>query len=99
MIKKEGVKMFKQAVEEYGKYTDNQSKVLCALVENAVDNLVYTPVVKLNKQTGVLRPSIYAALKALQLDGVISKDITIKGAFQIQQEKINFILNSYKKTH
>ena len=99
MIKKEGMKMFRQAVEEYGKYTDNQSKVLCALVENAVDNLVYTPVAKLNKQTGVTRPTIYAALNVLQIDGIISKDINIKGAFKIQQEKINFILNSYKKTH
>ena len=99
MIKKEDMEMFKQAVEEYGKYTDNQSKILCALVENAVDNLVYIPVAKLNKQTGVNRPTIYAALNVLQIDGIISKDINTKGAFSIQPEKINFILNSYKRTH
>ena len=90
--------MFRQAVQEFGKYTDNQSKVLCFLVENAVDNLVYTPVTKLSKKTGVTRPSIYSALNVLQIDGIIHKDQDTKGAFNIQQEKIDFILNSYKKS-
>ena len=97
MTNKEDMTIYKQAIEAYGKYTDNQSKILCALIENSVNNLVYTPVTKLNKQTGVTRPTIYATLNVLQIDGLIVKDSNTRGAFKIQQEKIDFILNSYKK--
>lgn len=86
-----------QAISSYGKYTDNQNKVLCALIDNAVDNMVYAPVTKLNKQTGVTRPTIYTTLRVLQIDGIIHQDPSSKGLFKISQDKIDFILNSYKK--
>jgi Fe2+ or Zn2+ uptake regulation protein len=89
--------MLYQAITEYGKYTDNQNKVLCALVDNAVDNLVYVSVTKFHKQTKVLKPTIYAALNVLQIDGIIEKDQNNKGLFKISQDKINFIIKSYLK--
>ena len=92
--------MLKEAILSYGKYTDNQCKVLCALVDLAVDGLVYATVTKLYQKTGVARPTIYAILNVLQIDKVIIKDTEQKGAFRIQQEQIDFIVNSYKKeTH
>jgi len=91
--------MLYQAVTDYGKYTDNQNKVLCALVDNAIDDIVYVSVSKLHKQTGVLKPTIYAALNVLQIDGIIEKDQCSKGLFKIIQEKINFIIKSYLKKH
>jgi len=87
-----------QAIADYGKYTDNQNKVLCALIDNAVDNLVYVSVAKLHKQTGVIRSTIYATLNVLQIDGIIEKDQNNKGLFKIAQEKIDFIVKSYQKT-
>lgn len=90
--------MLKEAITSYGKYTDNQSRILCALIEFAVDNLVYVTVTKLHQKTSVTRPTIYFTLNKLQIDGIIIKDKDQKGAFRIQQDKIDFIINSYKKT-
>jgi CTP-dependent riboflavin kinase len=78
-------------------YTENQSKVLCELVNSAVDNMVYIPVAKINQRTGVARPTIYAALNKLMIDGVIEQDRQNKGVFEINQKKLNFIISSYKK--
>lgn len=87
-----------QAINSYGKYTDNQNKVLCALVDNAVNDMVFAPVTKLNKQTGVTRPTIYSTLKVLQIDGIIQKESDSKGLFKLNQDKISFIIDTYKKT-
>ena len=90
--------MLNEAIISYGKYTDNQRKVFCALVDLAVDGIVYAPVKKLNEITGVARPTIYAVLNVLQIDKIIVKDEDHAGAFRIQQDKIDFIMNLYKKT-
>lgn len=94
---KEDKDMLYQAIESYGKYTENQNKVLCALVNNAVDDMVFAPVTKLNKQTGVTRPTIYASLKVLQIDGIVTKEPDSKGLFKLNKDKISFIINTYKK--
>lgn len=39
-----------RAISYYGKYTNNQAKVLCFLVENAVDNRIYPSIKKSVKQ-------------------------------------------------
>ena len=90
--------MFNEAITSYGKYTDNQRKVLCTLVDMAVDGWVYAPIKKLHEKTGVNRPTIYAVLNVLQIDGIIIKDNDHKGAFKIQQDKIDLIINLYKKS-
>ena len=91
--------MLNEAVINYGKYTDNQRKVLCALVDLAVDGWVYVPVKKLHEITGVTRPTIYASLNVLQIDGIIIQDKNHKGAFYIQEDKINLIISLYKKAN
>jgi Fe2+ or Zn2+ uptake regulation protein len=98
-MRMEDKNMLYKAIADYGKYTDNQSKVLCALVDNAVDGMVYASVSKIHKQTQVTRPTIYAALNVLQIDGIITKDINTKGLFKISQDKIDFFIKSYKKHH
>ena len=90
--------MLKEAIKSYGKYTDNQCKVLCALIDFAVDGWVYVPVKKLHEKTGVTRPTVYAALNVLQIDGIITKDRDHDGAFRIQQDKIDLIISLYKKS-
>ena len=89
-------RMLHQAVEYYGKYTENQAKVLCALVDNSVDDQVFIHVTKLYKQIGVTRSPIYATLNVLQIDGILIKKDNSKNLFNINQEKIDFIIKSYK---
>jgi CTP-dependent riboflavin kinase len=89
--------MLKEAIMSYGKYSDNQCKVICALVDLAVDGAVYTTVIKLHDKTGVARPTIYSILNVLLMDKIIAKDPEQKGVFIIQQKKIDFIVNLYKK--
>ena len=89
--------MLKEAIMSYGKYSDNQCKVICALVDLSVDGSVYTTVIKLHDKTGVARPTIYSILNVLQMDKIIVKDPEQNGVFIIQQDKIDFIINSYKK--
>ena len=96
-MKKIDKETLSKAIAAIGMYTDNQSKVLCELVDSAVGNVVYTPVVKINQKTGVARPSIYTALNKFMIDGVIQQDRQQKGSFIINQEKIDFIIKSYKK--
>lgn len=86
-----------KAVSSYGKYTDNQSKVLCYLVNRSVDNMIYPAVKKVSEETGVTRPTVYASLKSLLIDGVIEKCTNSNGVYKINKEKINFIINQYKK--
>ena len=90
--------MLNEAIISYGKYTDNQRKVFCALVDLAVEGFVYVPVKKLHEITGVTRPTIYAVLNVLQIDGIIVKDKDHAGAFRIQQDKIDFIISLYEKS-
>ena len=89
--------MLNEAIISYGKYTDNQRKVFCALVDLAVAGFVYAPVKKLHEITGVTKATIYAVLKVLQIDGFIVKDKKHEGGFRVQQAKIDFIMNQYKK--
>jgi Fe2+ or Zn2+ uptake regulation protein len=96
-MKEEDKKMLNKAIDSLGMYTENQSKVLCELVNSAVDNTVYIPVAKINQKTGVTRPTVYAALNKLMIDGVIQQDRQKKGVFTINQDKIDFIIKSYKK--
>jgi hypothetical protein len=91
--------MLNEAIISYGKYTDNQRKVLCALVDLSVEGFVFVPVKKLNEITGVTRPTIYAALNVLQIDGIIIKDKDHAGGFRIQQNKIDLIISLYKKAY
>lgn len=86
-----------KAVSSYGKYTDNQTKVLCYLVNRSVDNMIYPAVKKVSEETGVIRPTVYAALNSLLIDGVIEKHSNNDGVYKINEEKINFIINQYKK--
>lgn len=96
-MKEKDKKMLNQAITSVGIYTENQSKVLCELVNSAVENKVYIPVTKINERTGVARPTIYAALNKLMIDGVIEQDRQNKGVFEINQKKLDFIISSYKK--
>jgi sugar-specific transcriptional regulator TrmB len=89
--------MLNEAIISYGKYTDNQRKVFCALVDLAVGGVVYASVKKLHEVSGVASPTVYAILKVLQIDGIIVKDMKQKGIFRIQQDKIDFLINAYKK--
>ena len=86
-----------RAVSYYGKYTDNQTKVLCFLVVNAIDNLVYPSVKKISEKTGVIKSTVYAALNALQLDGIIERSTNQKGLLKIKQDRIDFILKFHSK--
>lgn len=90
--------MLNEAIIFYGKYTRNQRKVLCALVDIAVEGFVYIPVKKIHEITGVTRPTVYTVLNVLQIDGIIVKDKDQKGAFRIQQDKIDRIISLYKKS-
>lgn len=85
-----------RAVSNYGKYTKNQAKVLCFLVENAVDNLIYPAPKKISEATGVVKSTVYAALNVLQLDEIVTKDVKNKGLLRINQDKIDFILKTSK---
>lgn len=86
-----------RAISYYGKYTNNQAKVLCFLVENAVDNRIYPSIKKISEATGVIKSTVYAALNALQLDGVIEKSANQKGILEIKQDRIDFIVKFYSK--
>ena len=96
-MNKEKSKMLYQAISDYGKYTDNQNKVLCFLVEHAVDNLIYPAVKKISEQTGVVKSTVYAAINALQLDGIVEQTVNQKGILKINENKIDFIIRSYKQ--
>ena len=85
-----------KAISNYGKYTKNQAKVLCFLVDNAVDNLIFPAPKKISEETGVVKSTVYAALNVLQLDEIIKKDSNNKGLLKINRDKINFILKAYK---
>ena len=45
----------------------------------------------------MINSTVYAALNALQLDGVIEKSVNQKGILEIKQDRIDFIVKFYSK--
>ena len=93
------LRLLTKSIDFYGKYTQNQSKVLCLLVENSIDDLVYMSVVNISKKTGVTRATVYSTLNVLQIDGMIKKAGNCKGMFKIVREKINFMIKHYNQNY
>ena len=96
-MNQEEKEMLYKAISDYGKYTNNQIKVLCFLVEHSVDNLIFPAVKKISNQTGVVKSTVYASINALLIDGIIEKYTNEKGMLKIDESKIDFIKRSYQK--
>lgn len=89
MEKKE---MLKDAIKNFGGYTQKQNEVLGALIDIAVDGIVSIKPDILCELTSMKRSTVYFALNTFQKDGLIVRDAQKQGAFKFQQKKIdNFI--------
>lgn len=89
--------MLQDALSSYGKYTDKQIKVICFLIEHAVDDKIYPAVKKISEKTGVVTPTVYASLRALKIDGIVTECQTQRDMLIINQEKIKFIEKFYEQ--
>jgi predicted transcriptional regulator len=92
----ENKKILKDAVAKLGKYSPNHIKVFNVLVDHSVEGKVFLPVKEIQEISNMKRSSIYFALNSLQNDGIIAKDKTQMGAFVFQEDKIGFLIASYK---
>jgi Fe2+ or Zn2+ uptake regulation protein len=90
------IEMIKEAITDSGLYSNNQCKIVNVLLDIAVNNVAQANVRFLEEKTGVKKPTIYFALKIFQKDGLIIKNEQL-GGFEIQQPKLNYFLESYKK--
>lgn len=88
--------MIKEAISNSDLYSNNQCKVFNILLDIATDNIAQASVKFLVEKTGVKAPTIYFALKMFQKDGLIIKNQHL-GGFEIQQQKLDFLLKSYQK--
>lgn len=90
------LELLKEAIGSSGKYSNNQCKVIYALLDISVNNIALANVKFLEEKTGVKASTIYFALKVFQKDGILRKDEQ-QGGFEFQEDKINFLLESYNK--
>lgn len=88
--------MIKEAIHYSGLYSNNQCKILNLLLDISVNNIAQATVRFIEEKTKVKKPTIYFALKIFQKDGLIIKNEQL-GGFEIQQQKINYFLESYQK--
>lgn len=92
----DNIKKIKEAIDNSGVYSPNQCKILHVLLDISTNNIAQASVNFLEEKTGVKKPTIYFALKIFQKDGLIIKNQQI-GGFEIQQSKLDFLLESYTK--
>jgi Fe2+ or Zn2+ uptake regulation protein len=86
----------KEAINNSGIYSPNQCKIIGVLLDISTNNIAQASVQFLEEKTGVKKPTIYFALKIFQKDGLIIKNQQL-GGFELQQTKLDFLLESYKK--
>ena len=92
----DNIKKIKEAISESGVYSPNQCKIMNVLLSISTNNIAQANVQFLEEKTGVKKSTIYFALKIFQKDGLIIKNQQL-GGFEIQQSKIDFLLESYTK--
>ena len=97
MKNKEDIKMIKEAAQSIGIYSKRQAEILSELVASSIDNKAYVSVSTMSKEMNIHRPTIYSSIDKLLIDGIIEKDSNQKGFYKINQDKIDFILSTYKK--
>ena len=90
------IKKIKEAINNSGVYSPNQCKIIDVLLDISTNNIAQASVQFLEEKTGVKKPTIYFALKMFQKDGLIIKNQQL-GGFEIQQSKLDFLLESYTK--
>ena len=92
--------MIIKAIDDYDMYSNNQKKVLKTLVAVSLDNLACVSVSSISEATKIAANSIYVTLRKLENNKCITRERPSgqkTNAYRINMDKINEILNIYKK--
>lgn len=84
-----------KAIESDSSFADSEKKVLIELVKIAVQHIAIVSTQELIEYTNCSRTSVYMALKKLQNEGVITKLHNKLNSYQIQKDKIDFLVSIY----
>ena len=94
----ENKKLLLEAIDNYDLLTPVTKTILKTFVDIAVDNVVIISVLKLSQLAGVSRPGTYAALKALEEQGIIER-MPVSGkkltSFFLKTGKLKGIIKFY----
>lgn len=85
-----------KAVESNQTYTQSEKKILIELVQISVGNIAIASAKELIKKTSCSTTTTYIALKGLQNDGVITKIHNKSNSYELNADKIEFIVNVYQ---
>jgi Fe2+ or Zn2+ uptake regulation protein len=85
-----------KAIESNQTYSESERKVLLELVRISVENIAIASVKELINRTGCATTTVYTALKGLQNDNIIMKIHNKSNSYELNMDKIEFIINVYQ---
>jgi Fe2+ or Zn2+ uptake regulation protein len=87
----------KKAIQDMEKYSHGHRAVANILIELEDDYQTTASVPYLMDKTGLTKPTIYAALKVLQKDNVVSKNHDFINTYLFNKERVDQIIDQCQR--
>lgn len=84
-----------EAIQRVSLFTTVENNILQELVRVEENNVAFAKAQDLKDKLNVSRTAIYSSLKNLQLKGCINKLHNLKDSYELNEEKLQSILDTY----
>ena len=91
--------LIKKAIDKYDVYSPSQRDILKLFIDISINNLIEASVKYISERTQLKKSTIYFAINLFLKDGFIQRDIGASKALVLSENKINYIVEIYKKKY
>lgn len=91
--------LIKKAIDKYDIYSPSQRDILKLFIDISIDNLIQASVKYISEKTHLKKSTIYFAINLFLKDGLLQRDIGASKALLLSENKLNYIVDIYKKKY
>ena len=91
--------LIKKAIDKYDVYSPSQREILKLFIDISINNLIEASVKYISERTQLKKSTVYFAINLFLKDGFIQRDIGASKALVLSENKINYIVEIYKKKY
>jgi len=91
--------LIKKAIDKYDVYSPSQREILKLFIDISINNLIEASVRYISERTQLKKSTVYFAINLFLKDGFIQRDIGASKALVLSENKINYIVEIYKKKY
>lgn len=91
--------LIKKAIDKYDAYSPSQREILKLFIDISINNFIEASVKYISEKTQLKKSTVYFAINLFLKDGFIQRDIGASKALVLSENKINYIVEIYKKKY